>query len=422
MATFKYQKPRGMQDILPAQYAVWSEIISKFSLASENAGFQKVSTPILESTELFSRAVGEQTEVVSKEMYTFEDKSGGSLSLKPESTAGVVRAYIENGMASLAKPVKLYYVEPHFRYERPQAGRYRQHHQLGLEVFGDPTVTSDAHVIMLGTRLLRGLGIKHKVVLNSIGSKQDREKFIDVLRQYFERHRDKLAEINLAQLEKNPLRILDSKDKDLAQLIDEAPQILDYLGKESAKRFAEVLEILESCGVEYELSSRLVRGLDYYNDTVFEYVSTATEARDSLGGGGRYDNLVAQMGGNDTPAVGLGMGVERVADALVSSGFKAKKTSIDVFVAAIGKGAIGYAEEIREKLLDAGLSVDANFTKRSIGDQLSIASKKNAKYAVVIGEREAKEKEAIIKDMSSGNQQNEKHETIITTLVSALKG
>lgn len=421
MANKKYQKPRGMQDILPIEQRLWSLISSKFVKDSENAGFERISTPILESTELFTRAVGEQTEVVSKEMYSLEDKSGNPLTLKPESTAGVVRAYIENGMSNLSKPVKLYYIEPHFRYERPQSGRYRQHHQLGVEVFGDSSELSDTHVIKLGSRVLNDLEIEHKVVLNSIGSSADRSKYIEALRNYFEKHKQDLPEINQAQLEKNPLRILDSKDEGVVKLVDDAPQILDYLSKDSAKRFQGVLEALEACGVEYELNSRLVRGLDYYNDTVFEYVATSAQSRDSLGGGGRYDGLVSQMGGADTPAVGFGMGIERIRDLLSSKGKKGKKPRCEVFVVAIGKDSAVYAEEIRERLLDAGLSVGANFTKRSIGDQLSIASKNSARYAVIIGEREAKEKEAIIKDLSSGNQHTEKHDSIVSVLISSLR-
>ena len=393
-----------------------------FSNASRNAGFERISTPILEPTELFSRAVGEGTEVVSKEMYTFEDKSGNSLSLKPESTAGVVRAFIENGMASLPKPTKLYYIEPHFRYERPQAGRFRQHHQLGVEVFGDSMPESDVHVIALASRVLKGLGIGHTVSINSIGSSSDRDKYSEALLNYFEKYRKDLPEINQSQLEKNVLRIIDSKDPDVIKLVEDAPQILDYLSPESSARFQQVLEALEGCGIEYQLNSRLVRGLDYYNDTVFELISTNPETRDSLGGGGRYDKLVSGLGGVDTPAVGFGLGIERVKSELESNNYQPKPKVTDIFVVAIGKEALNYAEEIREGLLNTGLSVGANFTKKSIGDQLAIAAKCNAKYAVVIGNREAQNKEALIKDMSSGNQHTEKHDSIVLSLTKAIRG
>jgi len=235
--SFKYQKPRGMQDLLPEDQRVWSFITETFVDICKSAGAERISTPTLESTDLFTRAVGEGTEVVSKEMYTFEDRSGKSLTLKPESTAGVVRAYIENGMSSLPKPVTLYYIESHFRYERPQLGRYRQHSQLGFEIFGDSTVTSDVHTIALASRLLDKLGLKHKVLINSIGSLDDRQKYIEVLREYFEQHKHKLPDINQLQLDKNPLRILDTKDEGVMKLVEDAPHIIDYLGKESSERF-----------------------------------------------------------------------------------------------------------------------------------------------------------------------------------------
>lgn len=422
MSKYKFQKPRGMQDILPEEQVFWIDIKSAFSEIASRAGFEMISTPILENAELFTRAVGEQTEVASKEMYTFEDRSSNILALKPESTAGVARAFIENGMASLTKPLKLYYIEPHFRYERPQSGRYRQHHQLGLEIFGDPLVSSDTEVIAMGSRLLDHFGIDHKLSINSLGKVTDRQKYIEALVNYFDKYQNDMDEFHKTQLKQNPLRILDSKDEKITKIAEEAPHILDYLDVKSSKRFQEVLEILEECGIEFELNTRLVRGLDYYNDTVFEYISNSENSRDSLGGGGRYDSLISELGGSDMSAIGLGMGIERIKSELQMSGYIPEKQNVEIFVIAIGKTALPYAEVIREKLLDAGLSVSANFTKRSISDQLAIASKKNAKYAVVIGEREAKEKEVIIKDMASGNQHNEKHEGIVSSLLNALRG
>lgn len=232
----KYQKPRGMQDWLPIDNMYWNAIVDIFTESCRNAGFKKISTPMLENTELFSRAVGEQTEVVSKEMYTFNDRSDHSLTLKPESTAGVVRAYIENGMASLPKPIKFYYVEPHFRYERPQAGRFRQHHQLGVEILGDGTTAADVHIISLASRVLRKLKINSKLSLNSIGSGQDRKKYAEVLQGYFAPYEKELPEINRQQLKHNPLRILDTKDEDIRPLVMDAPQILDYLSKEASAK------------------------------------------------------------------------------------------------------------------------------------------------------------------------------------------
>ena len=422
MSKPKLQKPRGMQDLLPLDQKSLSHISETFISVCRRAGVDKISTPILESTELFNRAVGEQTEVVSKEMYTLQDKSNNSLTLKPESTAGVVRAYIENGMASLPKPVNLYYIDPHFRYERPQSGRFRQHHQMGLEIFGDPYPSCDVHAICLGSRVLGNLGIKHTVAINSIGSADDRNRYLEVLRKYFEPYKSDLPEINLSQLEHNPLRILDTKDEKVKHIVEDAPHILDYLDKDSSSRFHNILEMLEGCGVGYELNTRLVRGLDYYNDTVFEYISARDEARDSLGGGGRYDGLVSEMGGVATPAVGFGIGMERIKMELDAIKYIPKEEKLEVFVVAIGKEASGYAEIIREKLLDAGIRVDANFTKKSISDQLAIAASKEAIYAVIVGAREAQQKEAIIKDMHSGNQHTEGQDSIVSSLLKALKG
>jgi histidyl-tRNA synthetase len=416
----KYQKPRGMQDWLPDDQKLWGYITETFIDICRSSGAGRISTPILESTELFTRAVGEETEVVSKEMYTFTDRSDNSLTLKPESTAGVVRAYIENGMASMPKPITLYYIEPHFRYERPQAGRYRQHHQLGFEVFGDATSTTDVHVIALGSRLLNNLGIAHKVLINSIGSIEDRQNYIEVLKAYFEEHKDKLPDINKAQLEKNPLRILDTKDEGVMKLVEGAPHIIDYLSKESSARFQSILEMLEGCGIEYELNTRLVRGLDYYNDIVFEYIASREGASFSVGGGGRYDALVSQMDGVDTPAVGFGLGIERIKLELEEMNYAPEIKNPDVFVVAIGKDASVDAEVMLEKLLNAGISARSNFSKKSMGDQLALAAKLGVKYSVVIGDREAQQKEVIIKDMASGNQQVDKQDKLIDNIKNSL--
>jgi histidyl-tRNA synthetase len=418
--SIKYQKPRGMQDLLPEDQRVWSFITETFVEICKSAGAERISTPTLESTDLFTRAVGEGTEVVSKEMYTFEDRSGKSLTLKPESTAGVVRAYIENGMSSLPKPVTLYYIESHFRYERPQLGRYRQHSQLGFEIFGDSTVTSDVHTIALASRLLNKLGLKHKVLINSIGSLDDRQKYIEVLREYFEQHKHKLPEINQLQLDKNPLRILDTKDEGVMKLVEDAPHIIDYLGKESSERFQSILEMLEGCGIEYELNTRLVRGLDYYNDIVFEFVASREGASFSVGGGGRYDGLVSNMGGPETAAVGFGLGIDRIKIELEEMGFQPEIKNPDVFVVAIGKDAALDAEVVLERVLNEGIRAQSNFSKKSMGDQLAIAAKLGVKYAVIIGDKEAQQKEAIIKDMASGNQQVEKQDKLIDNIKNSL--
>lgn len=405
MAQPKFQRPRGMQDILPAQQKLWQFIVGNFVQICEQAGLEAINTPILESTDLFARAVGESTEIVNKEMYTFTDRGDNSVTLKPESTAGVVRAYIENGMNSLPKPVGLYYVSPHFRYERPQAGRYRQHHQLGVEIFGDSTNLMDLHVIALGYRLLQKIGAPVKVAINSIGSVEDRKRYIEALNAHLAKYKDDLPEINQKQLETNPLRILDTKDPAVIKLLEDAPDLVDYLSAESQRAFAEILELLEKIGIPYELNNRLVRGLDYYNDTVFEYVASEGGVRDSLGGGGRYDGLVEQMGGTATPAVGLGLGLERIYEYLNVLDKKIPTEPIDAFVAVIGTHAAPMAAEVLEKLLNAGLSARSRFQNKSISIQLSAASKFKARFAVIVGEREAKSGQVILKDLDSASQQ-----------------
>jgi histidyl-tRNA synthetase len=394
-----------MQDILPAQQKLWQFALNSFVQLCEQAGLQRIDTPVLESTELFARAVGESTEIVNKEMYTFTDKADNSLTLKPEGTAGVVRAYIENGMSSLPKPVSLYYVGQHFRYERPQAGRFRQHHQVGIEIFGDSSNFVDVHAIALGYRWYQSLGLKVTVSINSIGNASDRARYIEALRTHLEKYQADLPEINKRQLETNPLRILDSKDPDVIKTLDGSPDLLDYLSKESQKRLTEILELLEKIDIPYELNNRLVRGLDYYNDTVFEYLATEGGVRDSLGGGGRYDGLVEQMGGQQTPAVGFGLGLERTYDYMVQSGVDIPAEPLDVFVAVIGQHAAPMATEALETLLNNGLSARSGFQNKSISIQLSAASKLKARYAVIVGEKEAKSGSVIVKDLEAMSQQ-----------------
>ncbi len=412
----KYQKPRGMQDILPRQQQLWQFIVRTFVDICEQAGLERIDTPILESTELFTRAVGESTEIVNKEMYSFTDKGDNSLTLKPEGTAGVVRAYIENGMASDPKPVSLYYIGHHFRYERPQAGRYRQHHQVGVEIFGDDSNLMDVHAIALGYRLLQQVGAKAGVAINSIGSPQDRARYIEALQNHLEKYKADLPEINQRQLETNPLRILDTKDPNVAKLLDDSPDLLDYLSSDSQKRFAQILEILEKINIPYELNNRLVRGLDYYNDTVFEYIASEGGIRDSLGGGGRYDGLVEQMGGQPTPAVGFGLGLERLYEYLVQSGVKVEPEPIDVFVAVIGKHAAPIATEVLENLLNAGLSARSRFQNKSISIQLSAAAKLKARFAVIVGEKEAKSGVVILKDLTAASQQTVKPADLVNLI------
>lgn len=405
MARNNFAKPRGTQDILASMQPTWRLIYDNFTRLSLAAGFERISTPMFEDADLFVRGVGSDTEVVSKEMYVFSDRSDNKLALKPESTAGVVRAYIENNFSSQPKPIKLFYFEPHFRYERPQAGRYRQHHQLGVEVFGVKEAYMDAHVIALGARLFRALGVDFRLQVNSIGDKAMRLKFQKALVEYFEPHRAKLPEIAAGQLDRNPMRILDSKDEEVVQLAQNAPQILDYLDAEAKEHFAAVLEYLDDLGIEYELNPRLVRGLDYYNRTVFEFKGSHAGQQDSIGGGGRYDGLVEELGGQPTEAVGFGLGVERIILELEKSGKLPVAANPQVYVVGLGEESRNKVFDLVEQLLDSNISAVSSYGKGSMSEQLASASRLKTQLCLIIGKKELTDGTIIVKDMVSSSQE-----------------
>lgn len=421
MARELFSRPRGTQDILPNIQPAWRKIYETFNRLSPMAGFERIATPMFESANLFSRGVGSDTEVVSKEMYVFRDRSDNELALKPESTAGVVRAYLENNLDNLPKPVKLFYFEPHFRYERPQAGRYRQHHQLGAEVFGIKDAYMDAHVIALAARTLREIGVEFSLQINSIGDSAMRRKYQQALVGYFEPQQDRLPEIARRQLNSNPLRILDSKDESIQPLIENAPQILDYLDGESKDHFAAVLEYLDELGVEYELNSRLVRGFDYYNRTVFEFKGSHVGQQDSIGGGGRYDGLVELLGGKPTEAVGFGLGVERIILELERSNRLPKADDPQVCVVGLGEQSRDKAFVLAEKLLDNNLSVMSSYGKGSMSDQLAVASKNNVKICLILGKKEIATGSVIVKDMASGSQEDVPIDDIVKNIIDRLR-
>ena len=404
MAKNQYQKVRGMQDILPADQVAWQHIVQTFVSVCEAAGLSRISTPILEDAQLFIRGVGEATEVVHKEMYTLTDRGKNVLALKPEGTASVVRTYLESGMPSWPKPVGLFYVEPLFRYDRPQEGRYRQHHQLGVEIFGVSAPAVDVHTIALAKRFCDRLGLATSLQVNSIGSLEARQRYQEVLLNYFKPHQSKLTDLAKKQLTTNPLRLLDSKEANMQELIEKAPQILDFLDKASKEHFAAVLEALDDLGIGYDVNPRLVRGLDYYNQTVFEFKGTREGSQDSLGGGGRYDGLVEQLSGQPTPAVGFGLGLERIKLELEATGKVIETKKPDVYTIYLGEEAQKAALTLSERLLDDGLSVRIDLTTKTMKDQLARASKAEAKFALIIGGQELKAKKAILKDLKSGNQ------------------
>lgn len=418
MAKQTYQRPRGTHDILPEDWRYWQLMQSTFVELCTKAGYGRISTPVIEATELFVRSVGESTEVVGKEMYNFTDRSDNAISLKPESTAGVARAYIENGMGSEPKPVRLYYLEPAFRYERPQAGRYRQHHQAGAEVFGSVEPLIDAQVIKLMARFYTQLGIKFNLLLNTLGDASDRTSYSRALIDYFSAHIDKLPELNQRQLQTNPLRILDSKDPALAELIDDSPQILNYLSPDAQAHFNQVIDYLDDFGVEYEISPRLVRGLDYYTRTVFEFKGTHAGMQDTIGAGGRYDGLIGELGGSPTPAVGFGIGLERVELELKKANIAPLALATEVAVLALVEPALAVGAGLVERLLDSGMSAQLVQTKAGLTNQLAKATKLSAIYAVIVGKQELTKQEVIVKDLRSGEQETIKQTKVVAWLTS----
>lgn len=405
MAKPSYQRPRGTYDIVPPEYELWRVMIDAFESVARDAAYERISTPAFEDRQLFNRSVGADTELISKEMYNFEDKSGNQLSLRPEGTAPIVRAYLENGLNTRPKPVKLYMIDAMWRYERPQKGRFRQFMQAGVEVFGSAEPLIDAQVIALAARYYRQLGLEFSLQINSLGSESSRQKFVAKLRDHIAPHKSKLPELVTQQLQHNPLRILDSKDERVRSLIANGPQIIDFLDRTSARQFEAVLEQLDNFGIEYDLNPTLVRGFDYYSGTLFEFWGTHQGAQNAIGGGGRYDRLIEELGGRNTPAVGFGVGMERVLVELQKRGISAAAVHRQVYIVSLGDDAKEQAFILEQQLLDAGVAAVCELTRKNLADQLARANKLGADYALIIGKKELIDKTVIVKDMRSGNQE-----------------
>lgn len=407
IAKNKIQTPRGVKDILPSEQKYWFWLEKNFYDIAQAAGFDRIILPTFEDTELFKRSVGEFTDIVSKEMYTFKDKSGNSLTLRPEGTAGVARAYIEHGMQSLSQPVKLYYWGPMFRYDRPQAGRFREFYQFGLELLGDSDPVSDALLIQTIDRYYKKLGLKNIILkINSLGTDKSRTKMISALVKFLSGHKDEICADCKTRLKKNPLRVLDCKVKTCREIMVEASSVLiDNLDEESKKRFTKVLEHLDEMKVEYELDPSLVRGLDYYTHTVFEFEIKGQEGM-AIGGGGRYDNLVKQLGGPQVPTVGYAGGVERVVDALKQQAVSIPELHrVDIFLVQLGDRAKAKAVGVIAKLEEAGLRVATSLGRGNIQTQLREANKLNSPLVVIIGDQEVHDKNVIIRDMDDRSQE-----------------
>ncbi|MCX4120700.1 histidine--tRNA ligase [Vibrio parahaemolyticus] len=402
------QAIRGMNDCLPTQSPLWQKLENTVKNVISAYGYNEVRMPIVEETNLFSRAVGEETDVVSKEMYTFDDRNGDSLTLRPEGTAGCVRSCIQNSLINRDEQ-RLWYMGPMFRHERPQKGRYRQFHQCGVEVFGLNGPDVDAELIMMTARLWRELGIdKHvRLELNSIGSQEDRADYRTALVAFLEQHIDVLDEDCKRRMHTNPLRVLDTKNPDIQAILGDAPRLSEYLGEESKAHFAGLCELLDAAGIEYTVNERLVRGLDYYNRTVFEWITESLGAQGTVCGGGRYDGLVEQLGGKPTPAVGFAMGLERLVLMLETLELTDVRRCVDVYVVTAGEGTMMAGMKLAEQLREAisGVRVMNHFGGGNFKKQFKRADKVGAVVALVLGENEVADNTVVLKDLVGGEQE-----------------
>ncbi len=393
----KYKRIKGTRDILPAESEVREQLWQKARKILLRYGYGFITTPTFEATELFVRSVGEATDIVEKEMYTFTDRGGRSLTLRPEGTAGVVRAYLENHMIP---PVKLAYYENVFRAERPQKGRLREFWQIGVEFIGAGDPLADAETIELGLTLLKEFGFKElKLELNSIGTVEDRQRYRNVLIEYLEKRKDELCEDCQRRLYRNPLRVLDCKID--GPKLKDAPNIMDYLSEDSKRHFETVLEYLELWDIDYEINNRLVRGLDYYTHTVFEFKTAGLGAQNTVLAGGRYDGLVEELGGPPTPAVGFALGVERVILAL---NLDAQPPKPEYFIVTHGDEARKFAVELIRQLRAEGISADMSHNPKSMKAQMKLANRIGARYTLIIGEDELSSQKVKIRDMESGEE------------------
>ena len=414
----KIQAIRGMNDLLPADSDLWSSLDDTISNLLISYGYKYCRTPIVESTETFSRAIGEVTDIVEKEMYTWEDNNGNSLTLRPEGTASVVRMMIEHNLPREGIQ-KVFYNGPMFRHERPQKGRYRQFHQVGAEVFGASDAKIDAELISITDSLWKSLGINARLEINSLGSKESRSSYRKILADFFNENISQLDEDSLRRLKTNPLRILDSKNKDLELLISNAPKMIDHLDEESQEHFTILKNYLDSLDIPYEVNPKLVRGLDYYNQTVFEWISNDLGSQGTICGGGRYDGLVEKMGGNPTPAIGFAMGLERIALLIQDKNTQLVNKRCQLYFVTLGDKAQIESMKLSKKILQVlpNITLSNDVSMGSLKSQMKKADKSNADFALILGEEELSNNQLSIKPLKGqGVQQLIELEGIIQHL------
>ena len=415
MMSKKIQSIRGMNDLLPSESSLWSALDETINNLMVSYGYKYCSTPIVESTETFSRAIGEVTDIVEKEMYTWKDTSGDSLTLRPEGTAGVVRMMIEHNLPREGIQ-KVFYNGSMFRHERPQKGRYRQFHQVGAEVFGVSDAKIDAELISITDSLWKLLGINASLEINTLGSSESRSAYRELLHHFFSENKDELDEDSLRRLDTNPLRILDSKNKKMEILISNAPKMIDHLDDESKIHFSTLKNYLDSLEIPFVVNPKLVRGLDYYNQTVFEWISNDLGSQGTICGGGRYDGLVEKMGGNPTPAIGFAMGIERIALIVKDQSNQINKTKPHLYFVALGEKSQIESIKLSKKILSTlpNIIITNDMSTGSLKNQMKKADKSNADFALILGEEELLNNQLSIKPLKGqGAQQLIKLEGII---------
>ncbi|OYD08860.1 histidine--tRNA ligase [Paludifilum halophilum] len=400
-----FRIPRGTMDLMPGEVEKWQYIEEKARDLCRRYHFSEVRTPLFEQTELFRRGVGETTDIVEKEMYTFTDQGGRSLTLRPEGTASIVRSFVEKKVYGEPQPTKWYYIGPMYRYERPQAGRQRQFHQFGVEVFGTTAPGMDAEVIDLGFQFYRTLGLDGvKVELNSVGCPRCRPIHREKLIEYLTPRKEELCKDCLSRLDRNPMRILDCKNESCREVTEKAPRMVDHLCDDCKSHFEEVQENLQLLDVPYVLNTQMVRGLDYYTQTAFEFVIEGGAG--SLGGGGRYNGLVEEIGGPEMPGIGFGLGLERTLLALEEQGLELPaRYGVDCYVIALGDDAKKRAISLLKELREVGCSADRDYLDRKMKGQMKAADRMGARYAAILGENELKENRIKVKELATGNQE-----------------
>ncbi|MFZ2299528.1 MAG: histidine--tRNA ligase [Candidatus Moraniibacteriota bacterium] len=418
------QTLRGMRDILPDEQPYWERVRRALTHASQEYGFRRIDLPTVEFAHLYLRTVGEGTDIMDKEIYLFNTRGGDRVALRPEMTAGLCRAYIEHGMGVLPKPVKLFSMGPVFRYDRPQEGRYREHWQANFDMFGESDPILDAQTIQLAYRVVQQLGLKNiEFQVNSIGTPESRRDYEKALVRYLEAQKNKLCQNCRERLTANPMRILDCKEDKCIQLTAHAPQSLDYLDQESRDHFKHLLEYLDELELPYTINARLVRGLDYYTRTVFEIRSTDPEGKQySLGGGGRYDRLIESLGGEQTPAIGFALGLDRIVIEMKRTQVKPyQEPKPRVFLAQLGDMAKKKSLKLFSELEKNGILIAESFGRGSLKSQMRVANRLGAEVTIIIGQKEALDDTAIVKDMISGTQETVTHERLMDAVKKILK-